>query len=137
MPFFINFLSWGHREQDAPDKNKKRQQRRMQVRQELYLTHQIRKSPTGCRAFLLSKKLRITCIMLIVGFLKKFRPFSRENHYPPVGLKKCPTINLLSNSKNHTHSRVCNDRAIQQINKTTAVYIGALLTDALLKINLV
>ena len=53
MPFFINFLSWGHREQDAPDKNKKRQQRRMQVRQELYLTHQIRKSPTGCRAFLL------------------------------------------------------------------------------------
>ena len=48
----INFLSWGHREQDAPDKNKKRQQRRMQVRQELYLTHQIRKSPTGCRAFL-------------------------------------------------------------------------------------
>ena len=82
-------------------------------------------------------KLRITCIMLIVGFLKKFRPFSRENHYPPVGLKKCPTINLLSNSKNHTHSRVCNDRAIQQINKTTAVYIGALLTDALLKINLV
>ena len=75
--------------------------------------------------------------MLIVGFLKKFRPFSRENHYPPVGLKKCPTINLLSNSKNHTHSRVCNDRAIQQINKTTAVYIGALLTDALLKINLV
>ena len=53
MPFLINFLSWGHREQDAPDKNKKRQQRRMQVRQELYLTHQIRKSPTGCRAFLL------------------------------------------------------------------------------------
>lgn len=84
-----------------------------------------------------TSQFRITCIMLIVGFLKKFRPFSRENHYPPVGLKKCPTINLLSNSKNHTHSRVCNDRAIQQINKTTAVYIGALLTDALLKINLV
>ncbi|AYO52326.1 hypothetical protein CDG68_00825 (plasmid) [Acinetobacter wuhouensis] len=41
MQFFINFLSWGHREQDAPDKNKKRQQRRMQVRQELYQTHQI------------------------------------------------------------------------------------------------
>ena len=43
MPFFINFLSWGHREQDAPDKNKKRQQWRMQVRQELYRKHQIRK----------------------------------------------------------------------------------------------
>ena len=52
MPLRSDFLSWGHREQDAPDKNKKRQQRRMQVRQELYLTHQIRKSPTGCRAFL-------------------------------------------------------------------------------------
>ena len=58
MPFFINFLSWGHREQDAPDKNKKRQQRRMQVRQELYLTHQIRKSPTSCRAFLLPVSFR-------------------------------------------------------------------------------
>jgi hypothetical protein len=72
MPFFINFLSWGHREQDAPDKNKKRQQWRMQVRQELYLTHQIQKSPTGCRAFLLSKKLHITCIMLILGKLNEF-----------------------------------------------------------------
>ena len=41
-------------EQDAPDKNKKRQQWRMQVRQELYLTHQIRKSPTGCRAFFIA-----------------------------------------------------------------------------------
>ena len=76
MPFFINFLSWGHREQDAPDKNKKRQQRRMQVRQELYLTHQIRKSPTGCRAFLLSKELHITCIMLILELLNATEPKS-------------------------------------------------------------
>ena len=66
MPFFINFLSWRHREQDAPDKNKKRQQWRMQVRQELYLTHQIRKSPTGCRAFLLSECSRKISIMLIL-----------------------------------------------------------------------
>ena len=70
MQFFINFLSWGHREQDAPDKNKKRQQRRMQVRQELYLTHQIRKSPTGCRAFLLSEYFRIIRIILILVELK-------------------------------------------------------------------
>ena len=80
MPFFINFLSWGHREQDAPDKNKKRQQRRMQVRQELYLTHQIRKSPTGCRAFLLPKELHITCIMLILENLQSiFVIFSTKN----------------------------------------------------------
>ena len=83
MPFFINFLSWGHREQDAPDKNKKRQQWRMQVRQELYLTHQIRKSLTGCRAFLLSKELHITCIMLILGKINN--------------LKAKKTINNLSN----------------------------------------
>ena len=36
------------------------------VRQELYLTHQIRKSPTGCRAFLLSECSRKISIMLIL-----------------------------------------------------------------------
>ncbi|AXY55137.1 hypothetical protein CDG60_00055 (plasmid) [Acinetobacter chinensis] len=38
MPFFINFLSWGHREQDAPDKNNKIRYKECEVRQELYLS---------------------------------------------------------------------------------------------------
>ncbi|OTG62221.1 hypothetical protein B9T28_14635 [Acinetobacter silvestris] len=37
-----NFLSWTHREQDAPDnKNKPKNKEMLKVRQELYLKHQI------------------------------------------------------------------------------------------------
>ena len=34
MPFFINFLSWGHREQDAPDKKNKMNNKEREIRQE-------------------------------------------------------------------------------------------------------
>ena len=67
MLFFINFLTWGHREQDAPDKNKKRQQRRMQVRQELYRKHQIcKKAQQDVGLFYYQNLIRIIRIMLIL-----------------------------------------------------------------------
>ena len=43
MPLRSNFLLWGHREQDAPEKNNKIRYRECEVRQELYQKHQIRK----------------------------------------------------------------------------------------------
>ena len=59
MPFRSDFLSWGHREQDAPEKNKKRQQRRMQVQQELYRKHQIcKKAQQDVGLFYLKKYVK-------------------------------------------------------------------------------
>ena len=69
MPFFINFLSWGHREQDAPDKNNKIRYKECEVRQELYLNTQYVKTPTGCWGFLFRD-------FLIYKFLYLFHNFT-------------------------------------------------------------
>ena len=69
MPLRSNFLLWGHREQDAPEKNKKREQRRMQVRQKLYQRIKYVKKPNRMLGFFMAYNL----VLIILTIKDLFR----------------------------------------------------------------
>lgn len=68
MPFFINFLLWGHRELDAPDKNNKIRYRECEVRQELYQRIKYVKKPNRMLGFFYCLKRDLDYLKQITFF---------------------------------------------------------------------